>query len=122
MIDLQKKFLKTRDNDPPSLGNFINWHFKTTNTKKKDVSDFLGVLPTTLNQYFKQPSFQFAILWRISHAVKHNFLMELGEKWLKIPYETEKETELLEQLAQKDDEIKTLTTQLGVYKQIHKVE
>ncbi|WP_293890109.1 transcriptional regulator [Flavobacterium sp.] len=122
MIDLQKKFLKTRKDDPPKLGNFIQFYIEENKIKKKSVSDALDVLPTTLNQYFKQPSFQFAILWRISHAVKHNFLMELGEKWLKIPYETEKETALLEQLAQKNDEIKTLTTQLGVYKGIHKVE
>ena len=122
MIDLQKKFLKTRDEDPPKLGNYIKWHIEQNNIKKKSVSDYLGVLPTTLNQYFKQPSFQMGILWRISLAVKHNFLMELGEKWLKIPYQTEKETQLLEQLTQKEKEIETLQTQLGVYKQIHKVD
>ena len=79
----------------------------------------MNVLPTTLNQYFKQSSFQFAILWRISQAVNHNFLMQLGER-LGIAYETKKEKELLHQLAQKDEEIKNLTTQLGVYKEIIK--
>lgn len=122
MIDLQKKFLKPRKNDPPKLGNYIQWHIEQNKIRKRSVSDFLGVLPTTLNQYFKQPSFQFAILWRISHAVNHNFLMELGEKWLKIAYETEKEKELKLQLAEKDEEIKTLSTQLGVYREIHKID
>lgn len=122
MIDFEKRFRKTRDNDPPNLGNFIGWHIQENKIKKKKVSEFLGVIPTTLNQYFKQPSFQFAILWRISHAVQHNFLMELGERWLKIPYQTAKERELLEQLAQKDKQIETLETQLEVYKQIHKIQ
>jgi hypothetical protein len=119
MIELKKKYQKTRDNDPPALGNFIHYHIFINKIKKKDVSTFLDVLPTTLNQYFKQSSFQFAILWRISHAVNHNFLMQLGEL-LGIEYQTEKEKQLLNQLAQKDEEIKNLTTQLGVYKEIVK--
>lgn len=121
MVDLNRKFSKKRDNDPPAIGNFINWHFQENKIKKKDVSDFLGVRPTTLNQYFKQSSFQVAILWRISRAVNHNFFMELGER-LKIPYETAKEKELAKQLHEKEIEIENLKTQLMVYKGIHKVE
>ena len=97
MIDLQKKFLKKRDNDPKNLGNYIQWHIEQNKIKKRSVSEALGILPTTLNQYFKQPSFQFNILWRISLAVKHNFLMELGEQ-MDIPYETKAEKELKTQL------------------------
>jgi hypothetical protein len=79
-MDSKKKFLQKRDNDPPALGNFVNWHLQENKIKKKNVSDFLQVAPITLNRYFKQSSFQFAILWRISQAVQHNFLMELGER------------------------------------------
>lgn len=122
MIDLQKKFLKTRKDDPPKLGNFIQYHIEHNGIKKKEVSDALDVLPTTLNQYFKQPSLHVSILWRISLAVKHNFFMELGEKWLKIPYETEAEKALKETLAQKEKQIENLETQLGVYRAIHRVE
>ncbi|WP_379967241.1 transcriptional regulator [Epilithonimonas sp. UC225_85] len=121
MIELKKKYLEKRLDDPPALGNFINWHFKQNNTRKKEISTFLDILPTTLNQYFKQPSFQFGILWRISQAANHNFLMQLGER-LGIDYQTKKEKELLELLQEKDAEINSLKTQLGVYKQIHKIE
>ncbi len=121
MIDLKRKYLKKRENDPPALGNYIHWHFQENNIKKREVSRFLEVLPSTLNQYLKQPSFQMAILWRISIAVKHNFFMELGER-LKIPYETAKEKELAKQLLEKEIEIDNLKTQLSVYKQIHKIE
>ena len=120
MIDLQKKFLKKRDNDPKNLGNYIQWHIEQNKIKKRSVSEALGILPTTLNQYFKQPSFQFNILWRISQAVKHNFLMELGEQ-LGIPYETKAEKALKAQLQEKEEHIKELESQLRVYKQIHKV-
>jgi predicted RNase H-like nuclease (RuvC/YqgF family) len=121
IMDNKKKFQQKRDNDPPALGNFINWHFQENKTKKKNVSDFLQVVPHTLNRYFKQSSFQFAILWRISQAVQHNFLMELGER-LGIPYETKVEKELKTQLAEKEKQIETLQTQLNLFKQIHKIE
>ena len=120
MIDLQKKFLKKRENDPKNLGNYIQWHIEQNKIKKRSVSEALGILPTTLNQYFKQPSFQFSILWRISLAVKHNFLMELGEQ-LGIAYETKAEKALKAQLQEKEEHIKELESQLRVYRGIHKV-
>lgn len=120
-MDLKKKFLEKRENDAPPLGNFINWYLHVNKIKKKNVSEFLGVLPTSLNGYFKQPSFQFVILWRISQAVQHNFLMELGER-LAIPYETKAEKELKNQLAESEKQIETLQTQLEVFKKIHKIE
>jgi hypothetical protein len=64
---------------------------------------------------------QFAILWRVSQAVQHNFLMELGER-LAIPYETKAEKELKNQLAENEKQIETLQTQLDVFKKIHKIE
>ncbi len=121
MIDNQKRYHKKRDDDPKDLGNYIKWHIEFNKIKKRSVSDYLDVLPTTLNQYFKQPSFQFSILWRISLAVKHNFLMQLGEE-LGIAYETKTEAALKEQLLEKEKEIETLKTQIGVYKQIHKID
>ncbi|WP_133531967.1 transcriptional regulator [Flavobacterium dankookense] len=106
-----------RDNDPNDLGNYIQWHIEQNKIKKKSVSDYLNIQPNTLNQYFKQKSFQFSILWRISLAVKHNFLMQLGEE-LGIAYETKAEKELKAQLLEKEAEIEKLKTQVEVYKEI----
>lgn len=108
MIDNQKRYQKKRDDDPKHLGNYIKWHLESNKIKKKSVSDFLNVQAITLNRYFKQPSFQLSILWRISLAVKHNFLMQLGEE-LGIPYETKAEKELktqLENLQQENRDLK----------------
>ncbi len=119
MIERQKKFLKSREDDPPRLGNFIQWHIEQNNIRKKSVSDFLGIVPVALTKYFKQQSIQATILWRISQAINYNLLMDLGER-LKIPFETEVEKALKEQLVAKEKEIETLKTQLGVYKEIIK--
>lgn len=120
MLDLSKRYQKKRADDPKPLGNFIQWHIEQNKIKKRSVSDALGILPTTLNKYFKQSSLQFNILWRISLAVKHNLVMQLGEQ-LNIPYETKAEKALKAQLQEKEEHIKLLETQLGVYKQIHKI-
>ncbi|TDP61015.1 hypothetical protein BC748_0623 [Flavobacterium dankookense] len=117
MIDTSKRYQKMRDNDPNDLGNYIQWHIEQNKIKKKSVSDYLNIQPNTLNQYFKQKSFQFSILWRISLAVKHNFLMQLGEE-LGIAYETKAEKELKAQLLEKEAEIEKLKTQVEVYKEI----
>jgi hypothetical protein len=120
-MEINKKFQQKRESDAPPLGNFINWHFQQNKIKKKNIGDFLQIRPNTLSQYFKQSSFQFAILWRVSQAVQHNFLMELGER-LAIPYETKAEKELKNQLAENEKQIETLQTQLDVFKKIHKIE
>ncbi|MES2574802.1 MAG: transcriptional regulator [Bacteroidota bacterium] len=119
-MDLKKEFLKKRDNDPPAIGNFINYHIYINKIKKKKVSDYLSVLPTTLNNYFKQSSLQLVIVWRVSQIVEHNFLMELGER-LDIAYETKAEKELKAQLAEKDKQIEKLQTQMEVLERMHKM-
>lgn len=120
MIDNGKRYQKKRKEDPKPLGNYIQWHIEQNKIKKLSVSRYLDITPNSLNQYFKQTSFQFIILWRISQAVKHNFLMELGEQ-LGIAYETKTEKALKAQLQEKEEHIKLLENELRVYKQIHKV-
>jgi len=121
MEEIKKKFLEKNDTDPLHIGNLVHWEIKQQNLKKKDVADQLGIIPTTLNQYFKQSSLQTKILWRLSRAINFNFLMYLGQK-LDVDFETEKEKALLEELKEKKEEILSLKTQLGVYKKIHKIE
>ena len=120
MIDNGKRYQKKRKEDPKPLGNYIQWHIEQNKIKKLSVSRYLDITPNSLNKYFKQTSFQFIILWRISQAVKHNFLMELGEQ-LGIAYETKTEKALKAQLLEKEEHIKLLENELRVYKQIHKV-
>lgn len=120
MLNNSKRYLKKRKDDPKPLGNYIQWHIEQNKIKKLSVSKYLDIRTNSLNKYFKQTSFQFIILWRISVAVKHNFLMELGEQ-LGIAYETKAEKTLKAQLLEKEEHIKSLETQLKVYKGIHKI-
>lgn len=113
------KYLEKGENDHPALGNFVHWYILEFQLKKKDISDALHILPTTLNQYFKKNSLQFGILWRLSQAMKFNLVMAIGEH-LNIPFETKAEKLLRAELAEKEDRIKELEMEVGVYKRITK--
>lgn len=119
MIERQKKFLVPRKDDPPKVGNFVQWHIEQNNIKKKDVSDFLDIAPIALTKYFKQQSLHVTILWRISRVINYNLLMDLGQR-LKIPFETDVEKELRAQLAEKEEVIKKMEIQLDLLREMKK--
>ncbi|RZL43757.1 MAG: transcriptional regulator [Pedobacter sp.] len=115
MREQTRKYLKDAADDYPDIGNFVHWFIKQGGHKKKEVADYLEVLPTTLTRYFGQRSLQVGILWRISQAINYNLVMDLGQR-LKIPFETEVEKELRKQLAEKEEVIKRMEIQLEVFK------
>ena len=120
-MDLKKRFTTVKEGDHPALGNFINYHLHIHHIKKKYIAAGLDVSYNTFGRYLSHTSIQFTILWRISKIVNYNFLMDLGE-WLAIPFETKREKELLQQLNEKDKEIDTLKIEIGIYRQIHKIQ
>lgn len=115
MSDNTKKYLAKSEHQYPNIGNFVHWFIQEGPHKKKDVAAKLQVSPSSLNQYFKQQSLQFAIVWRISQAINYNLVMDLGQR-LKIPFETEVEKELRRQLAEKEEVIKRMEIQLEVFR------
>ena len=121
MKDRSKKYLQKSADDALHVGNLLAWIIQEKHIKKKTVSQYLNVLPTTLNQYFKQPSVQVAILWRLSKALNYNLLIDIGER-LKIPFETKVEKQLKEDLATKDAELEHLKIELNLLKRIHNIE
>jgi hypothetical protein len=112
------KYNKIADKKYEPVGNFINYYIHNNKVNKAQLARDLGILPTTLNQYFKQNSIQFGILWKISKALNHNFIAQLAE-YLHIPYETIKERELQAQLDEKEKRILQLETILD-YKEKEK--
>ena len=73
------KYNKIADKKYEPVGNFINYYIHNNKVNKAQLARDLGILPTTLNQYFKQNSLQFGILWKISKALNHNFIAQLAE-------------------------------------------
>ena len=121
MKDRSKKYLQKSTNDSIHVGNLIAWMIQEKHLKKKDVAQHLNVHSTTLTQYVKQTSVQVGILWRLSQALQYNLLIDLGQR-LKIPFETQTEKLLKQELAAKNTELEHLKIELNLLKKIHKIE
>ena len=112
-----RKYKKDLGERYPLVGNFIHYHLIHNKIKKADVSRSLGILPTGLNDYFKRDSLQFAILWKLSIVLKHNFIAELGQ-YLPYHFETIKEKALKKELAEKEAIIQKMEIQLEAFREM----
>ena len=121
MSDNSKKYLQKIDTDCLHIGNLIAWNIQEKHLKKADIARKLDVIPTTLNQYFKQPSIQVGILWRLSNAMEYNLLADVAQR-LPIAFETKAEAALKKMLSEKEAEIQHLKIELNLLKKIHKIE
>ncbi|MFA9192460.1 transcriptional regulator [Flavobacterium sp. FZUC8N2.13] len=119
MISNSNKYKNGKGEQYPPIGNFIHYYILQHKIKKADVSRQLGILPTGLNKYFKKESLQFAILWKLSLALQHNFVAHLGE-YLPIAYETKPEKALKQELAAKNEYIQKLEIQLETLREMIK--
>ena len=117
MINSDRKYKIGLGQEYPLIGNFIHYHIVQNKIKKVDVAHGLYILPTSLNDYFKKDSLQFAVLWKLSLLLKHNFIAQLGE-YLPYRFETIREKALKEQLAEKDALIQKMEIQLESFREI----
>lgn len=79
---------------------------------------------TSVYQYAESPSLQMHVLWKVSLALNHNFVAELGAS-LPVEYVTPKELELQNQIKALQEQIEGLKKEIehqqieiGVYKNI----
>lgn len=119
MISSGNKYKVGKGDQYPLVGNFIHYHIVHNKIKKADVARALDIIPTGLNDYFKKESLQFAILWKLSLALKHNFIAQLGE-YLPYRFESIREKALLAQLAEKEAIIQKMEIQLETMREMMK--
>lgn len=117
MKSSDKKYSQDRGEQYPMVGNFINYHMAQKGIKKATVARALGILPNGLAGYCKRDTLQFAVLWKLSLVLKHNFVAQLGE-YLPYRFETIREKALKEQLAEKEALIQKLEIQLATFREM----
>lgn len=101
----------------PPIGNFIHYHITQQLKTKSEIATAMGIAPKGLRAYFKRDSLQFAVLWKISMVLKHNFLAQLGE-YLPYRFETKGEKALKKELEEKNAYIQKLEIQLETLREI----
>jgi hypothetical protein len=111
------KHSKDRGEQYPIVGNFISYHISQQEMKKADVARALGINPKGLTDYCKRDTLQFAVLWKLSLVLKHNFIAQLSE-YLPYRFETINEKNLKEKLAEKEAQIQKLEIQLETFREM----
>lgn len=101
----------------PHNGNMLRGYFKLHSVNKAELARRISVAGSTVQQYLDSQSLQLGILWKISLALKHNFVAELGEK-LQVDYKTQRETELEQQIEDLQSELEKTKFELSIYKNI----
>jgi hypothetical protein len=100
------------------VGNFINYHIPQQFIKA-DAARVRNIHPKGPSEYCKRDTLQFAVLWKLSLALKHNFIAQLGE-YLPHRFETIREKALKEELAEKEAIIQKMEIQMETMREMIK--
>lgn len=114
---IMSKKTKVEVNMPPHIGKMIEKKVKESGKSKASIAAMLGVSPIGFARYFEQSSVQFRILWKISIALKHNFLAELIDY---LPQETrdQSQSNFQKTIESQAQEIADLKKEIAIYKSI----
>ena len=102
-------------NPYPHIGSLIRKKLKELNISNTEAARRLGVNNTNMNQYFKNPSLQFGIIWKLSMAVNYDFLSDIMAHYPKsFP------AKVSEEMVEMKKTIENLERELEIYKNLLK--
>ena len=96
----------------PHAGRIVEKYLREHVSNRSQFARQMDVMPSTINQYFLSDSLQMGILWKLSLATNHNFILEIGSA-LPIDYPTPGVLSLQQQLEAKQQEIETMKTEMA---------
>lgn len=73
----KQTYLKQGVHPYPHIGNLIRKKLKELNISSSEAARRLGVNPTNMHAYYKNPSIQFGIIWKLSMAVNYDFFSDI---------------------------------------------
>lgn len=108
----------------PHNGKLLANYIQNNRINRAELARKLNKSNTSVYQYAESPSLQMHVLWKVSLALNHNFVAELGAS-LPVDYITPKELELQNQIKALQEQIEGLQKEIehqqieiGVYKNI----
>ena len=61
----------------PHIGQFIHAELRELHVSSPEAARRLGVSTSAVHAYYKQPSLQFGIIWKLSMALNYDLLSDL---------------------------------------------
>jgi hypothetical protein len=117
MNTTSKKYKVQGDVAYPHIGSYLAQHFAKDGINRNELARQMGVANSTTTSYMKRQSLQFGILWKISLALKYNFIADLGSR-LPIEFVSARERELEMKLEALQQEINELKIENRTYKEV----
>lgn len=74
----EKKYLLYKGSEMPHIGEMLNAYIVSNRIYKAALARAMNRNARTLLQYRKNHSVQAAILWEVSHALRHNFFADMA--------------------------------------------
>ncbi len=109
---------KNQKKNTPSFPHIGEWVKKVIADKKMtqaDVARKMQITPTSLANYFKQPSLQFRILWDLGLALEYDFLTELTN-YYPSTFTFNNKSKIITELSEKTQLISDLQKEIEIYK------
>ncbi|KIA90635.1 hypothetical protein OA86_01770 [Kaistella jeonii] len=72
-----RTYLKQGIHPYPHIGQFIRKKLHDLNISNTEASRRLGITTSSMHAYYKQPSLQFGIIWKLSIALNYDLLSDL---------------------------------------------
>ena len=76
----ENKYLLHKGAEMPHLGELLQKHIAERRIYQSALARVMDRVPKTIQYYKKNHSIQAAILWELSHALKHNFFADLADE------------------------------------------
>ncbi len=70
-------YLKSGAHPYPHVGKFIRRKLMELHVSPPEAARRIGVNTSTVHAYFRQPSLQFGIIWKLSMALNYDLLSDL---------------------------------------------
>lgn len=68
------------ENQPPNVGQLLRTHIKTKRLFRSALARKLNRSYVTVQGYEKKASLHVSVLWELSMAMKHNFLLDIASQ------------------------------------------
>jgi hypothetical protein len=101
------KYLLLKGAEMPHLGELLQKHIEKHRIYQSALARVMHRVPKTVQYYKKNHSMQAAILWELSHALKHNFFADLADE---LPGDFSRNSDNIPD--QKDKDIATLQAEI----------
>lgn len=112
---MNRTYLRKSNHPHPHIGQLVKRVMRDKKLSQAEVARRMTISPSSLANYFKQPSLQFGILWNLSIAIGHDFLTGLTDDYPQ-DLHLNAESKIIKELDEKNRLITDLEKEIGIYK------